>query len=180
MNLSFVDVLYGGEPSQGAVANTRCEGHVTLNNSSIRFSATDGLYNLCGTLTPQNGPNLVDNTFQDNIGCAVLLDDPQGRIDPSGNTATGNRVNGICLNDRFGSATLKAADSATFPYVAAGFTGIPAGASVIIDPGAVVKFDQGKVALSAALRVAEPNLSFKQTPLTRLPVAVLPLGSMRP
>ena len=116
ISLSFADVLYGGAPNVGAITNRRCDGHVALSNSIIQFSASNGFYNLCGTLTPQNGPNLVDNTFQDNIGCAVLLDDPQGRIDPSGNTATGNRVNGVCLNDRFGSATLRAADSATFPW----------------------------------------------------------------
>ena len=114
ISLSFADVLYGGASDRGAVYNASCQGHVALNNSTIKFSAVSGFYNACGELTPQNGPNLVNNSFQENAVCAVLLNRPRGRIDPSGNTATGNRVDGICLSGQFGSATLKAADSAVF------------------------------------------------------------------
>ncbi len=146
------------EQSGAAAINLGVFGVVSVTNSTLRNNNTFGINVASGALSVSatqisaNGSNgifsssilppaLVNNTFQNNSQAAVHLTALRGIFNPSGNTATNNRVNGIEIAPNLAvgdSLTLKSNNSTTFPYVWTGGT-IGSGATFTLEAGTVLK-----------------------------------------
>jgi hypothetical protein len=136
--LDHAQLHYGGRAGAGVWV---VDAQLSLTNSQIAHSAGKGL---AVQSAGEGWPLLVqDNEFLDNAGYAAsLLSTTPNRLtglDLSGNSGSGNGINGILLNAMLGTTTLKA--NATLPYVIQSAT-VAAASTVTVDPGVVFKADR--------------------------------------
>ena len=109
---------------------------ITLTNNTIAHSSYYGL-----TFDNALPPSLSNNTFISNTNYAVYaaLTDNDDSITLSGNTASGNLVNGFGVAGSItGTVTWDGDD--TFPFVVESDLTVNAGATLTLTPGTVVKF----------------------------------------
>jgi hypothetical protein len=148
--LVWTNIRYGGKNSTGCIFNS--SGTLTLSDAEISHCGTLGVYHSTGT-TAIDGSNIHDNsygitasygsldltgsTLASNTLEAATLDLSYLTFTHSGNTATGNGVNGFVVSNR-GSADWTPDGP---PYVVNSTIGITSGA-LTIQAGTVVKFRQ--------------------------------------
>ena len=131
--LDHAVVRYGSGPNHENIYVATSD--VTLTNNTIAYGYNDGLY--FDNALP---PSLDNNSFTDNGRYAVYarLTDNGDSIALSGNTATGNLVNGFCVAGSIGGVVSWDGDE-TFPFVLIDDLTINQGASLTLTPGTVFK-----------------------------------------
>jgi RHS repeat-associated protein len=110
---------------------------LTIERSVIADNASVGIY-ARATGTGRNILTVTDNTFANNESYAMLVDINNEYVGVRRNTAIGNRNDAILISGQVASASVLSND---IPYVLGyglGLT-IPAGATLTVEPGAVVK-----------------------------------------
>jgi RHS repeat-associated protein len=135
--LSGVTVRYAGSDLPGEVYVQNAE--LTLTGSTITGGQTGGV-RIVGS-----SPTLTGDTFQDNFGPAISIDLASSPT-ISGSTLTSNSVNGVAVDPGTlpGSATW---NNPSVVYVSSG-TRVPAGATLTVGAGQVVKFVNSLVGLT--------------------------------
>ncbi len=130
--LDHVAVRYAG--SDGFVAGGAIYANnagLTLNNSTISNSAVGGIE------LAASSPTLTGDTFLNNNGLAIQLDDAVSNPTLSGASASGNTVNGISVRGgTLSGNTTWVAQS--LPYSLSGNVTIPQGITLTIAAGAVL------------------------------------------
>ncbi|MDP2989782.1 MAG: Ig-like domain-containing protein [Kiritimatiellota bacterium] len=131
---------------------------VAVSHSAIRYSRGDGIYGWSGGLA-----NITDTTFTNNRRYAAMFDD--GSMNPvlARLSATGNGYDGVGL----GGGTMAGAHTWEYtgiPYIVTGDETVDVGASLTVQPGTEVRFQQyagltswGKL---AALGTASQPITF--------------------
>lgn len=118
------------------VAATVSGGQITVTGSTLSNNTGYGIY-LRGTASA----SLTNNTFADNTTAAgyISYDNTFGAFTHSGNTATGNPINGLSVIGPIKSNQTWNADP-YFPYVLGATLTINAGQTLTVDPGVIIKF----------------------------------------
>jgi hypothetical protein len=136
--LDHAVLRYGG--SSGGANLAVADGTLHLADSTVAYSADDGLYNLTGI----TGPALTvrNCTFTGNAGWAATIRSEAMALANfrfQGNGGSGNGVNGIVLDGTLDSVVLEA--NPTLPYVIRSVS-VPEGRSLEVAAGVIVKSDQ--------------------------------------
>ncbi len=167
INIASSEIHYGGGSNllpvdRLAPIAAPCGGQISLTNSLVTKNAGNGVYMGCGTIPALSGDTidsdgggsnahglvltdasvgtLSANSFDNNPGCAILINNPQGTISPEHNTLSNNNRNGVCLSGNFGTSTFNGANSAVMPYVVTN-ANVTGGAAVQFNPGTCIKMD---------------------------------------
>jgi hypothetical protein len=124
-----VDVRFGGDEGRGQVFVNG--GQLILTNSVLRNSVSSGLRIV------SSNPTVTNNTFRDNTGTAVSMDLASNPA-ISGVTVTNNGTNGLMLDSGpvVGNGFWNDPD---IVYVMSGDVTVPAGQTLTVGPGQVVK-----------------------------------------
>lgn len=136
--LQHTEIRYGGA---GFVDNlTITNASPTLQNVISRDGFVRGM-RLAGASTPA----VANCSFRDNNGLAVLVDGLHNLVGFAGNTASGNGMNHAEVpgSSVQGNLVLQPANMLNGAFVLNGAVNIPAGASLTLQAGCVVKFRGG-------------------------------------
>lgn len=116
---------------------TQCP-QASITGCSLTGNTSIGL-NMCAC----PASDLTDNTFTGNSGGAAAMSDDIGDVDCSGNSASGNGVNGLLLSEAVIDGASRWHLNPDFPYVINGTLSITATGNLTLDPGVIVKLDVG-------------------------------------
>jgi parallel beta helix pectate lyase-like protein/caspase domain-containing protein/pre-peptidase/CARDB protein len=136
--MDYVDVRYGGRSYAASVLVDG--GELTLTNSKLQESSTGGLR------IQSSNPTLTDNVYRNNTGSAVAMDLASNPA-IAGVTIENNGVNGLSLDP----GTLVGDGSWDDPdivYLLTGDTSVPAGNTLTVGAGQVVKVEEWSYDLS--------------------------------
>ncbi|MBI2842100.1 MAG: right-handed parallel beta-helix repeat-containing protein [Armatimonadetes bacterium] len=162
-NCTITESYYAGISVDGAVNPQIADCSVINNGLGISLSNC-GTPSVSGcTISANNGygvnlasclsPTMSSNRFIGNASYAAVLNGAvTGDVALGGNTASGNRINGLYLSCYVPMSGRLRAD-AGFPYVVGGWLGVSPGATLTIDPGTVVKFDKNVFGTNGAIGV---------------------------
>jgi hypothetical protein len=127
-----------GQPSYSGIY--LLQGAMSVSTSTIHDNATGLEAHGSGTLT------LTGNTFSNNPSWLATVDLGSGlTFTHSGNSSSGNERHGFYISGTIGiSETLTAGD---LPYIVGGIT-VPSGKTLVIDHGAVLKFNDGAYSIT--------------------------------
>jgi len=108
----------------------------TLTSSTFRYNLSHGL------LVQVNGTTVTGCHFEDNDGYAAWLDNVSlGSF--TGNTGSGNDINGFCLSGTVNAARTWTHAQSDFPYVLVGNVTVNDGQTLTLNPGTIIKSDSG-------------------------------------
>ncbi|MBP6963945.1 MAG: right-handed parallel beta-helix repeat-containing protein [Armatimonadetes bacterium] len=106
----------------------------SVTGCTVNGNAGNGL-----TVSTCPSPTIINNTFTDNAGWAASVScSPMGVLTFDGNSASGNDLNGLCVNGNM-DLDNRWHPTANLPYVVGGGLQVAAGAQLTIEPGTVVK-----------------------------------------
>ncbi len=133
--LDHAIVRYGGGDWYESVYVATTD--ITLTNTTIAYSGETGV-----RFDNALPASLTGNSFLNNVGLPAWapLSNNGHSIALSGNTASGNKVNGFVVTGNIGGNVIWDGDDA-FPFVAWGDLGINQGARLTLAPRSVVKFN---------------------------------------
>jgi parallel beta-helix repeat protein len=106
----------------------------TITGSTFANNASDGLYVSGGAAAP----TITDNTFTNNGGYGALLDN-LSLTTYSGNTGSGNGINGFGVSGTVSADATWSSGSSDFPFVMAGNVTVDAGATLALSAGTTIK-----------------------------------------
>ncbi len=105
-----------------------------INNGTMRNNTRYGLYATGGGV-----PQIVNNTFTSNGNYAAYLNVTGYTSSISGNSGSGNRINGFGISGDVSGDTIWSSGSTTFPFILTGTMTVNTGNKLTITAGTIIK-----------------------------------------